>query len=72
MKNKTVKNILIVSLSLFAIMLMSTLIVISFNSFIGFSTDINNNDVSTCIAVIAFLIALVWRYLYDRVDLFKR
>ncbi len=64
MKNKSIKNILIVSLALFGIILVSTLIVITFNSFLGFSTDINSNNVATSIAAVAFFIALIWRYLY--------
>ncbi|MEA3499042.1 MAG: hypothetical protein U9R16_08285 [Campylobacterota bacterium] len=68
MKNKSIKNILIVSIALFGIMLVSTLVVISFNSFIGFSTDVNNNDVATSIAAVAFTIALIWRYLYDKLQ----
>lgn len=66
MQNKSLKNIIIVSSSLIAIMLVSTLIVISFNSFIGFSTDVNNEDVSTSIAAVAFVIALIWKYLFDK------
>ncbi len=66
MKNNTIKNILIVSLSLIGIMLVSTLIVIGFNSYIGFSTDVNNNDVATSISAVAFLIAVIWKYLYDK------
>ncbi len=61
------KNIVIVSLTLFSIMLVSTLIVIGFNSFVGFSTDVNNADVATSIAAVAFFIAVVWRYLYDKI-----
>ena len=68
MKNKSVKNILIVSIALFGIMLVSTLIVIAFNSFIGFSTDVNNVDVATSIAAVAFAIAIIWRYLYDKIS----
>ena len=67
MKNKSIKNIFIVSISLFGIMLVSTLIVIAFNSFIGFSTDVNNVDVATSIAAVAFTIAVIWRYLYDKI-----
>lgn len=63
MKNNTIKNILIVSLPLIGIMLVSTLIVISFNSYIGFSTNVNNNDVATSISSVAFLIAVIWKYI---------
>ena len=64
MKNQTIKNIIILSLSLFVIMLISTLIVIAFNTFVGLSTDINNNDISTSIAAVAFVIAGLWRFMY--------
>ena len=67
MENKSIKNILIVSVALFGIMLVSTLIVIGFNSFIGFSTDVNNDDVATCIAAVAFTIAVIWKYFYDKI-----
>ena len=60
------KNIIIVSLALFGIMLVSTLLVIGFNSVVGFSTDINTNNVATSIAAVAFAIAVIWRYLYDK------
>jgi len=71
MKNISLKNILIVSLALFGIMLVSTLVVISFNSIMGFSTDINTNNVATSIAAVAFGIAIIWRYLYDKVNFLK-
>jgi len=48
-------------------MLVSTLIVIAFNSMIGFNTDVNNNEVATSIAAVAFAIALIWRYLYEKI-----
>ena len=66
MKNTRVKNIIILSLSLFGIMLISTLIVIGFNFSIGFSTDVQNDDVATSIAAVAFAIAVAMRYLYDK------
>jgi hypothetical protein len=66
MKNTSIKNILILALSLFAIMLIATLIVIGFNFFIGFSTDVQNDDVATSIAAVAFAIAVLIRYLYDK------
>ena len=47
-------------------MLMSTLLVLGFNYILGFSTDINTNNVSTGIAALAFCIALLWRYLFDK------
>ncbi|MEA3383378.1 MAG: hypothetical protein U9Q20_01695 [Campylobacterota bacterium] len=67
MKNKSIKNILIVTIALFTIMLVSTLVVIVFNFFLGFSTDVNNENVSTSIAAVAFFIVIIWRYLYDKV-----
>jgi len=71
MKNILLKNIIIVSLALFGIMLVSTLLVLGFNSIVGLSTDINTNNVSTSIAAVAFSIAIIWRYLYDKIDLLK-
>lgn len=68
MKKENIKNILKVAAALFIIMLFSTLLVIGFNSFIGFSTDVNNNDVATSIAAVAFGIALILRYLYDKIE----
>ena len=65
MKNTALKNIILVSLSLIGIMLIATSIVVGFNSFFELSTDINNNDVATSIAGVAFLIAIAWRYLYE-------
>lgn len=59
------KNIIIVSLALLGIMLVSTLIVLSFNYFIGFTTDLSNTDVNTSIAAIAFCIAIIWRTRYN-------
>lgn len=67
MNNTSLKNILILALSLFTIMLIATLIVIGFNFFIGFSTDVQNDDVATSIAAVAFAIALAVRYLYDKI-----
>jgi len=66
MKNKPVKNILIVSLSLLAIMLTATLLVIGFNYLVGYSTDTNNEDVATSIAAFAFAIALLLRFFFDK------
>lgn len=66
MKNKSIKNILIVSIALFGIMLVSTLVILGFNSLMGFSTDINTNDVSTSIAALAFFIAIIWRYFINK------
>jgi len=66
MNSKSMKNILIIAGSLIGIMLVSTLIVIVVNSFIGLSTDTNNVDVATSISALAFGIAVMWKYLYDR------
>lgn len=67
MKKTSIKNILILSAALIGIMLTSTLIVTGFNSFMGFSTDLDNDDVATAIAAVAFGIAIVWRYLYEKI-----
>ncbi len=67
MKNKSIKNILLVSISLLGIMLVATLIVIGINSFIGYSTDVNNTDVATSISAVAFAIAVIWKYFYDKI-----
>jgi len=72
MKNKRIKNITIISLALFAIMLLSTLLVIGFNYLVGFNTIINNEDVSTSIAAVAFAIALLLRYFYDKIFISKK
>jgi len=58
------KNIIIISFSLLVIMLVSTLIVLGFNSLLGLSSDVNNEHVSTAIAAVAFSIALILRYFY--------
>ena len=60
------KNIVIVSLVLIIIMIVATGIVMGINTLIGFSTDLNNNDVATSIAAVAFSIALILRYIYDK------
>jgi len=65
MKNKSIKNILIVSISLIGLMLVSTTIVVSFNSYMGFSKDVSNADVATSISALAFAIAVLWKYLYN-------
>lgn len=65
-KNQRIKNIIIVTAALVGIMIVSTLIVTGFNSIVGFSTDVNNDDVATSIAAVAFGIALAWKYLYER------
>jgi hypothetical protein len=67
MKSKSIKNIIIVSVALLVIMIVSTSIVIGFNFIIGFSTDVNNDDVATFIALVAFIIALIWKILYEKI-----
>lgn len=52
------KNILIIALSLFVIMTISSVVVIGFNSFAGLSTDVNNEDVATLIAAVPFAIGV--------------
>lgn len=66
MNNKMIKNILILSIALFTIMLISTLIVVGFNSIIGFSTDVANDDVATSISAVAFAIAIILKLIYDK------
>ena len=68
MNNISIKNILIVSSALIGIMLVATLIVIGFNSIVGLSTDMNNEDVSTSIAAVAFAIAIIWKFIYERMN----
>ena len=60
------KNIIIVTASLIGIMLISTTIVIGFNSYIGFSTDVSNDDVATSISTVTFAIAVIWKYIYGK------
>ena len=52
------------ALGLLGIMIISTIVVVAFNSIVGLSTDVGDDDVSTSIAVIAFGIALVLRFVY--------
>ncbi|MGB3750428.1 MAG: hypothetical protein WA945_02580 [Arcobacteraceae bacterium] len=66
MKNNSFKNILILFLALIAIMSLSTLLTLSFNFLIGFSTDIQNDDVATSIAAVAFGIGVLLKYLYEK------
>lgn len=71
MENSNFKNILIISVALVLITITSTLIVIAFNSMAGFSTDLNNEDVATSIAAVAFVIGLILKFVYEKV-LFKQ
>lgn len=68
MKNNSLKNILIISAALIGIMIVSTIIVLGFNFIVGYSTDVNNDDVATSIAAVAFGIGVVWKLLYDRLE----
>jgi len=45
-------------------MLVSTLIVLGFNSIVGFSTNLNDEDVATATAAVAFIIGLLLKYFY--------
>jgi len=60
------KNILIIALSLFFIMTISSVVVICFNSLAGLSTDVNNEDVATSIAAVAFAIGVAVKFIYDK------
>jgi len=60
------KNIIILSITLLGIMLVSTILVLIFNSSLDLNTDVNNHDVATSIAGVAFLIALIWKYIFDK------
>jgi len=66
MKNNSLKNILILFLSLIVIMSLSTILTLSFNYFIGWNTDIQNEDVATSIAAVAFGIAVLLKYFYEQ------
>jgi len=65
-KNQTVNNILIITLSLIGIMLLSTFLVVGFNYLVGFSIDVDNDHVATAISAVAFVIAVVWKFIFDR------
>jgi uncharacterized membrane protein (DUF485 family) len=52
------------ALGLFAIMLVATIVVIGFNYLFGLNTNVSDDNVATAIAVIAFAIALVLRFVY--------
>jgi len=60
------KNILIIALSLFAIMTLASVIVMGFNHLARLSTDVNNEDVATSIAAVAFAIGVVIKFIYDK------
>lgn len=65
MQNNSIKDIVILLIALVAIMFISTLIVLGFNSIIGFSTDVSNDDVLTAISVVSFLLAVGLKYYND-------
>jgi ABC-type Mn2+/Zn2+ transport system permease subunit len=54
------------ALGLFAIMLVATIVVVGFNYLFGLNTNVSDDNVATAIAVIAFAIALVLRFVYFR------
>jgi hypothetical protein len=58
MQNSSLKEILVLVIALFVIVLVSTFIVLGVNSLIGFSTDVGNNDVLTAISVVSFCLLL--------------
>jgi len=60
------KNILIIALALFIIMTLSSVIVMGFNHLVGLSTDVNNEDVATSIAAVAFTIGVSMKFIYDK------
>lgn len=64
MQNDSVKDIVKLLIALFVIMLVATLVVLGFNSIIGFSTDVGNDDVLTSISVVAFSFAAILKYVY--------
>jgi hypothetical protein len=64
--NSSFKDIVILVLVLFVIMLVSTLIVLGFNATLGFSTDVSNDDVLTAISIVSFLLAIVLKYFYEK------
>lgn len=69
MKNNSFKNIMVLFLALIAIMSLSTLLTLSFNFLTGLSTDIQNDDVATSIAAVAFGIGVLLKYFYERKEL---
>lgn len=68
MNNQSFKNILIVSVALFGIMVVSTALVVGFNRVFELSTNLANEDVLTAISFVAFCIAVVWKFLFDKLD----
>lgn len=47
-------------------MSLSTLLTLSFNFLVGFSTNIQNDDVATSIAAVAFGIGILLKYFYEK------
>lgn len=66
MENNSLNNIFIIFAALIGITIVASLIVLGFNFSFGFSTDINNEDVATSIAAVAFCIGLVLKYIYEK------
>ena len=66
MKNNSLKNIFIIFIALLGITIVATFIVLGFNSLIGFTTDINNEDVAISIAAVAFTIGLLLKLVYEK------
>jgi len=66
MQNNSLKNIFIIFIALLGITIVATFVVLGFNSLIGFTTDINNEDVATSIAAVAFSIGLLLKLVYEK------
>jgi hypothetical protein len=64
--NDSRKEIITLLVALVVIMLASTLLVLGFNSIVGFSTDVGNDDVLTAISVVSFLVAVILKYVYNK------
>lgn len=62
------KNSFLVVSTLVGIMLLAILIVLGFNSVVGYTTDLQNDDVLTAVAAVAFGIALVLKFLYEKFE----
>lgn len=66
MQNNQLNNLFTIFIFLLGITIIATLIVVGFNYLIGFSTDINNEDVATSIAAVAFFIGVLLKYIYEK------
>jgi hypothetical protein len=67
MQNSSIKDIITLAIALFVIVFLSTLSVLGFNSVVGFSTDLSNDDVLTSISVVSFLFGLALKYYNDKI-----